>query len=158
MSSRLSSRNAQPLALLGREVDLHRQVEHLDHVAEQQARAFGRRIAAHAFAEPQLADVDVEQILRFGIDREGAGLSAEDTAAPAQANASERAPAPTVRVPRIAVPLAPSPVLAQDGAGRGERDQPGRGVFDIFDRHRPRRLRREARVDRDGDRRLSISV
>ena len=73
MSRTLFSWNAQPEARRGGEIDLHRQVEHGDHVAEQQARAFGGGIAAHALAKPQLANVDVEHILRFGIDRERRG-------------------------------------------------------------------------------------
>ena len=92
MLIRCSSLNAQPLALLRLQVDLHRQVERGQEVAEDDAGAFGGRIGAHAVAEAQLADVDVEQELVVGIGgpaRQPIGRGGPDAAtAPARASAS----------------------------------------------------------------------
>ena len=57
--------------LLRLQVDLHRQVERGQEVAEDDAGAFGSPVGANAVAETELADIHVEQELLFGIGGPG---------------------------------------------------------------------------------------
>ena len=128
MSRRWSSRNAQPLALLRGQVDLERQVERGGHVAEHQARAFGGGIAAHPFAKPQLADVDVERDIPIrDRPRTAWGSPRREAPAPPQANASSAAMTIEVRLPHMGESRPGALRLAQDGAGGGEHDRPHQG-------------------------------